>query len=654
MDTLRTPAVLTINSVTNLRASQEADMTTQIETRTAPATELRVAGDGRTITGYAAVFGSDSLDMGYTETIRRGCFADSLKRDQVKDPVLCLWNHNSDMPLGTTANGSLELEEDSRGLKFKVRPGKTSYAKDAREAIAAGLVQGCSFGFTIQKDKWTDDGLRREIIKADLREVSPCVFPAYRQTEVQARNAQRSRQMNQLETLQLAARELMEAVDNPDERKTLPFAMDTYDRRAKEAGWPTIADRGLEYILTFFRTNGANDPEEQKRIEPTLPGQSTSAAVARNIDPQDDGTSTQTRDQEKTSYELRAPSQSKDYRSMFGIGDYQWRDKETKFFEAVFGGRYHPDLQKRAMNEGLGSDGGFLVPTEYSEKIHAVSLENELVIPRAFVQPMLSNEIKLPGMQIGDHSSNLFGGFVANYEAEAATLSEANPKTRQMTLLARKLTGFLRFSNELLTDTPNGEKQIIDICGKGLAWYRDKAFLKGTGSGQPLGILNADCLVEVDPEVGQASGIVYQNLTAMLSRLYAGSFANSCWVCHQSCIPDLLGLSIPVGTGGSYYQVLTEGKDGQFKMLTRPVIFTEKSEILNTKGDICLFDFSQYVVGLRAEMRIDTSQHIYFTTDESAARISERHDGQPLWDEALTLQDGSTTVSPFVVLGTRS
>ena len=353
-------------------------------------------------------------------------------------------------------------------------------------------------------------------------------------------------------------------------------------------------------------------------------------------------------------FELRAPGEKKDYRSLFGEGDYQWRDKDTKFFEAVFGGRYHPDLVKRSMNEGVGSDGGWLIPVEYSEKIHAVSLENELVMPRAFVQPMTSNEVKIPGMEIGDHSSNLFGGFTASYKAEAATLSEANPKARLMTLQALKLTGFLRFSNELLSDTPNGESQIIDICGKGLGWYRDKAFLKGSGSGEPLGLMNANCVVEVDPEVGQTSGITYTNLTTMLSRLYAGSFQNSIFICHQSTIPSLLGLTIPCGTGGSHYPVLTEGKDGQFKMLTRPVIFTEKTETLNTKGDLMLCDFSQYVCGLRAGMRIDTSPHLYFATDETAARLIERHSGQPLWDEALTLQDGSTTVSPFVVLGTRS
>jgi hypothetical protein len=52
-------------------------------------------------------------------------------------------------------------------------------------------------------------------------------------------------------------------------------------------------------------------------------------------------------------------------------------------------------------------------------------------------------------------------------------------------------------------------------------------------------------------------------------------------------------------------------------------------------------------------MRFDTSIHPGFLTDEIYARLIERHDGQPLWDSALTLEDGTTTVSPFVALAAR-
>lgn len=358
-------------------------------------------------------------------------------------------------------------------------------------------------------------------------------------------------------------------------------------------------------------------------------------------------------------YEVRAAHASKDFRSLWGedpLNQYRW-DKEAQgcgFFEAVFSGRHHPGLTTRAMTEGIGSEGGFLVPTEYAEEIHNVSLENEIVMPKALVLPMRTNDKKIPAMDIGDHSSNLFGGFTASYSPEAGTLSQNNPKARAMLLSCKKLYGFLRFSNELFEDIPGTGKQITDICGKGLAWYRDKYFLKGNGAGQPLGVLNSACLVEVAKESGQtADTIVYENLLKMLSRLWSGSFLNSVWIAHPTTIPELATLSVDVGTGGSHIPVMKES-NGQFSILTRPVIFSEKMEPLGDKGDVVLCDFSQYVIGLREEMRIDFSPHLYFSTDEMAARLIERHDGQALWDEALTLEDGSTTVSPFVTLAERA
>lgn len=356
----------------------------------------------------------------------------------------------------------------------------------------------------------------------------------------------------------------------------------------------------------------------------------------------------------KRPYDLVAPTGRKDYKALFGGDGYEWPDKETNFFGAVFSGRHHPGLIKNSMSETVPSDGGFLVPGETAARIHAVSLENEIVLPRCFVQPMRSNSINIPAMVIGDHSTALFGGFTASYTAELGTIAENSPKARGMELLAKKLTGLIRFSSELQADTPGGMTQIEQLCGKGLAWYRDKAFLKGTGAGEPLGILNADCTIEVSKEDGQADNtILWENLTKMAARMFAGSFSNSVWVAHQSTIPQLSSLAIPIGLSGEYVKAMSEGADGQFRILTRPVLFTEKTEPLGTRGDIMLADFSQYVVGLRSDMRFDTSIHVHFTTDELLSRIIERHDGQPLWDEALTLEDGSTTVSPFVVLEDR-
>jgi len=349
----------------------------------------------------------------------------------------------------------------------------------------------------------------------------------------------------------------------------------------------------------------------------------------------------------------------RDYRSLFSPDGRQALDRGNfksagEFFEVVRSGRFDPRLRDvRGLTIGTPSDGGYLVPVEYSAQIHDVALESEIVLPRCNVEPMLSDEKKVPAAEIGSHSASLFGGMIAYWKGETASLEESTPKFRQMTLKAKKLTALWKYSNEWIGDAPNGEAKLIELVGGGLGWYRDRAFLKGSGAGEPLGILNAGCTITVDKESEQAADtICYENLTAMLGRLYPGSFKNSLWVCHISTIPQLLRLQIAVGTGGSAYPALSES-NGEWRLLTRPVIFTEKTETLGAVGDVILADFSQYTVGLRSDMRFDISHDYAFTTDESYGRLIARMDGQPLWNEALTLEDGTTTVSPFVVLEAR-
>jgi HK97 family phage major capsid protein len=352
---------------------------------------------------------------------------------------------------------------------------------------------------------------------------------------------------------------------------------------------------------------------------------------------------------------IRYGNQSKSYDDLFGsTRSATWDDRDCSFYQAALSGKYHPGLTTRGMSETVPSDGGYLVPDQYAKNIHNVSLENELVMPMATVVPMGSNELHLPGLQIGDHSANLFGGFIAYYKDEASAFTQANPKTRDVQLNAHKLTGYMKYSSELQEDVANFDSGVEQAMGKGLSWYRDKSFLKGTGAGQPLGIKNAGCLIEVAKEDGQAADtLVYSNLTKMLSRLWSGSMGNSVWIAHPTTIPQLLALTVTIGDGGSHYPVLNES-NGKFKMLTRPVIFSEKMEPLGDKFDIALCDFSQYIIGLRKGMSLDRSPHVAFSTDEIWLRLRERHDGMPLWDEALTLEDGSTTVSPFVTLAERA
>jgi HK97 family phage prohead protease len=129
---------------------------------------------------------SDDLG-GFYEILRPGVFAESLKSG-VK--VHSLWQHDHSKPLGNTENKTLILTDTPTALKVRIVPPNTSWGRDAITSIKRGDVSGFSFGFITKEDSWPEANLR-EVLKAELVEVSPVTFPAYAASVALARSKAR-------------------------------------------------------------------------------------------------------------------------------------------------------------------------------------------------------------------------------------------------------------------------------------------------------------------------------------------------------------------------------------------------------------------------------------------------------------------------------
>lgn len=309
-----------------------------------------------------------------------------------------------------------------------------------------------------------------------------------------------------------------------------------------------------------------------------------------------------------------------------------------------------------AVNTGvIPTEGGFSVPSGIFSSWLDHSLETEIVRPLADVRPMTAPAMKAPAWGGDTHTSTLYGGFSGGWYDENSTITTETPTLRLIELRARKLAILAAASNELIADGIGFEEQLGQAITRAMGWYLDSAFLAGAGAPGPLGVLNAPATITVAKESGQvASTIVYANVAKMFARLTPGSHTNpsTAWVCNSAAIPQLLQLSMPVGTGGSHIPVMNE-RDGQFRMLGIPVKFTEKVPTLGTIGDIMLCDFSQYLIGVRAEFSLQKSAHAGFADDITYYRGTLRVDGQPKPAAATTPYAGDT-LSPFVKLATRS
>lgn len=173
--------------------------------------EFRSSGiesDGRTLEGYAAVWGVETeiFERGasYTEVIVRGSFSKTARERTGK--VLCQYNHGKDPAVGTLPVAVWnEIREDEHGLFVSGRILDTPSGDAVRAAIAAGAINSMSFAFKIVKETWSERGqrisddqayrilgqpgrsLKREVREVQLYECGPVAQPAYEATSVGVR-----------------------------------------------------------------------------------------------------------------------------------------------------------------------------------------------------------------------------------------------------------------------------------------------------------------------------------------------------------------------------------------------------------------------------------------------------------------------------------
>lgn len=226
------------------------------------------ADDGRTLAGYAAVFGEateiDSWEGSFSETIRKGAFRKTIREST---PVM-QFDHGHHPLIGSIPIGTItDLREDDHGLYVEGRISDNWLMEPIRDAIAEKTVNGMSFRFEVIREEWRDAAgkvvrpeevgellwmpgnrgpLQREIIEVRCRELGPVVFPAYAGTEVSVR----ARGMaNELAHDGQAARQIRQSLARDAAAPTVPD--DPELRREVAAsllfGTPAEAARG-EYL----------------------------------------------------------------------------------------------------------------------------------------------------------------------------------------------------------------------------------------------------------------------------------------------------------------------------------------------------------------------------------------------------------------------
>lgn len=322
----------------------------------------------------------------------------------------------------------------------------------------------------------------------------------------------------------------------------------------------------------------------------------------------------------------------------------KFREKDDQLADS------QPGRNVKDLSGATGPTGGFLIPIESYSQLMSIAAPLSIVRPRATIIRMNRRQVSIPLLEQSEDAvtngfPSFFGGIQVYWVEEGALKPESAPKFRRLTLTAHKLVGYTRAPDELLADA---ETSLSDFLGGPLgfpgaiAWAEDYAFLRGSGVGQPQGVVDAPATIEVTRET--AATVTYTDLVNMMSAFWG---ENPVWVATTSLKAKLMLMNGPSGNPSYLWGDAQRGIPDT--LLGYPIRWTDKLPAPGYRGDILLADFRHYLIGDRQAGTIETSRAERFQYDETSFRLVHRVDGQPWMNGPIHLSNDQD-VSPFVVL----
>lgn len=303
---------------------------------------------------------------------------------------------------------------------------------------------------------------------------------------------------------------------------------------------------------------------------------------------------------------------------------------------------------------GVPSDGGMFLQGETVVDLMTNGFNNSEILPKTAKRTLTATQfVEIFAIDEKSRKTGSRGGGIRVYtNKELGEFTASKTTFNKIRVEPKKLTGLFYASGEWMKNVTFLGQEVRGLFGEEFAFKCQDLSIRGSGAGEALGILNAGCLVSVAKESGQKAGtILTKNLSKMWARFQG---RNPVWFINRDCGPELDELSITAGTSALEPRFVTYDAQGIMRIKGAPVVAIEQCETVGTVGDIILADWSQYVAADQGNIEEAMSIHVEFIYDQNTYRFIYYFDGQPRWGSAITPYKGSNTVSPFIVLATRS
>ncbi len=301
------------------------------------------------------------------------------------------------------------------------------------------------------------------------------------------------------------------------------------------------------------------------------------------------------------------------------------------------------------MSMGSDADGGYAVPEQFREELLRIDGLTAIVRPRAQVIPPGTPpdaKITIPAFHQG--ADGILGGVQVQWISEGALKPKTDPKLEEVTLQPQEAAAHVVVTDKLLRNWQAADGFIRNLLRQAIAQAEDITFLTGDGNGKPIGVLAAGNAGAIAVNRATASKIAYVDLVKMVAKVLPQSLSTAVWVASQSVLPEIMQLKDDNNNNIFIRGDVTRGIADT--LLGRPILWTGKVPALGSKGDLSLVDFSYYLIKDGSGPFIAASEHVFFRENKTVIKAFWNVDGKAWVPAPLKLEDGVTTVSPYVVL----
>jgi HK97 family phage major capsid protein len=299
------------------------------------------------------------------------------------------------------------------------------------------------------------------------------------------------------------------------------------------------------------------------------------------------------------------------------------------------------EVEDRQQSQGIGLEGGFLVPDVFANTLLTVSPDEAIVRPRARVfgggTSTGFGELHIPALQYS--GNNMYAGAVVQWIAEGQVKPETDIEFKRITLHPYEVAAHVQVTDRLLRNASMIEQVVSTQLRGALIAAEENAFLNGAGGVQPTGIIGHAATIGV-ARAG-VGAVIYQDLADMLAVFWG---KRGVWITGRDMLPQLMALQDP----NNNYVWQPNARDGNpGTIFGMPVLFSDDSPALGADGDVVLADLSNYLIGDGGGVAIAASSEFMFTSNMTVIKAWKLVDGSPWLTGPLPT---SIPTSPFVQL----